>query len=812
MIRTAAVFIVLTGFTVLTALADEPLPPQALHRLGSAQFQMGTTVVSAGYTSDGKAVFTGTQSGLVVKTDVATGKELGRLQLQRYNGRSMLFSPDGATVVALGYDNLIRIVDFATGKDTCEPISHPHGINTTAWLSPNKTFAAAGEGILRIFNLEGHELKSWKAPVHVQCAIACSPDGKWIATATSRTGDVQLWDCEAGELTRTMQRFGQRASSRTGNLAFSPDGKLLVQATHSREIPIWETETGNLRQKLGKQSEPVNALSVGFGADGKFVVVAGTNRSLQLWGLASGERLRYAEGFELGTSLAVSPDGKTAVACGQGPALRLFDLEKMGLRHSDSGHRGPIRDLVFLDRGKRLATFGMDNLVCFWDTAAGKELDRFKPQPGIQIFGRASDGVSIRFSDRGKLVYTRKPDGTLEEREFDLAVRGSVARMSADGRWIASVMTAPREVPERVARTLSLKNNLWLFDLESGEVRSIDLTNSPLYFLNLAFSHDGRVLAAPGDKVIQAWDTRTGARMLSIRLGEHTQRVTRHWTISPDYRTAVICDHAGQVSVIESSSGLVRLKIPKPNERNAMCMALSPDGRYLAVSLYPPAGIRIYDLATGAEAGPFNAHAGYVQQLAFSPDGKLLASAGTDTTAVLWDMSRMRPSAAAASEPTAAELESLWTRLSGDGESAHRAIWLLSASPKAAAFIAAKLSDNAAPKLRPLADLITELDHDKFAVREKATRDLRAWGELARLELMKARGNSPSAEKARRIDQLLKDLGQELPLAQIRSLRALEVLERLGTPEARKVVERLTKDADAGVADDAKRALERMAK
>src|SRR5206468_2021764 len=101
------------------------------------------------------------------------------------------------------------------------------------------------------------------------------------------------------------------------------------------------------------------------------------------------------------------------------------------------------------------------------------------------------------------------------------------------------------------------------------------------------------------------------------------------------YRTAVLADHAGQVSVIESVSGQLRLKFPKPKEAFAMSMALSPDGRYLAIGVTHPGGIRIYDLATGAEAGPFNAHEGYVQQFAFSADGKLLASAGTDTTAVL---------------------------------------------------------------------------------------------------------------------------------------------------------------------------------
>ena len=123
-----------------------------------------------------------------------------------------------------------------------------------------------------------------------------------------------------------------------------------------------------------------------------------------------------------------------------------------------------------------------------------------------------------------------------------------------------------------------------------------------------------------------------------------------------------------------------------------------------------------------------------------------------------------------------------------------------------------KFQNRSIPRLRALDDLIPELDHPKYAVREKATRDLRSWGETARPALALARADSPSAEKLRRIDQLLKEIGRGVPAARLVPVRSLEVLERIGGPSARALIERLTKDSDPWLVEEGRRTLERMAK
>src|SRR5262245_27443949 len=80
------------------AAPPDALPAGALHRLGTTQFQLDTTVVATAFTTDSKSVFAGTQSGLVVRYEFPSGKELSRIQLPDFNGRSMMFSADGATV------------------------------------------------------------------------------------------------------------------------------------------------------------------------------------------------------------------------------------------------------------------------------------------------------------------------------------------------------------------------------------------------------------------------------------------------------------------------------------------------------------------------------------------------------------------------------------------------------------------------------------------------------------------------------------------------------------------------------------------
>jgi hypothetical protein len=205
----------------------------------------------------------------------------------------------------------------------------------------------------------------------------------------------------------------------------------------------------------------------------------------------------------------------------------------------------------------------------------------------------------------------------------------------------------------------------------------------------------------------------------------------------------------------------------------------------------------------------FVGHQKEALNVAFSPDGTLLVSTSSDRTLLTWDVGgrlARRPT-----EPTAAELTALWNELAGaEGAKAFQAEQTLMAYPKqATAVFAERLRPAPAADAKRLAALVADLDSDQFAEREKAERELRDLGEQAGPALRKALEGQPSAEMQRRLEALLEQIDPARSPEVLRQGRALEVLERIGTPEAgrllRKLAEgapgtRLTQDAAAALA------------
>jgi len=150
-----------------------------------------------------------------------------------------------------------------------------------------------------------------------------------------------------------------------------------------------------------------------------------------------------------------------------------------------------------------------------------------------------------------------------------------------------------------------------------------------------------------------------------------------------------------------------------------------------------------------------------------------------------------------------------------DSVRAYDAIRRLSVSPhELIAFFRQHLKPVATADEKRIAQLIADLDSDEFAAREKATRELEALGEAAAEPCRTALTGNPSIESRRRLERLLSkqihDMGQ--PSAErLRTLRALEVLERARTPEARQLLTTLAKGAPgAWLTREAKAALERL--
>lgn len=243
-------------------------------------------------------------------------------------------------------------------------------------------------------------------------------------------------------------------------------------------------------------------------------------------------------------------------------------------------------------------------------------------------------------------------------------------------------------------------------------------------------------------------------------------------------------------------------------------LAFAPDGRTIAATDWSKGWIVLFDVRTGKQLLRLQGAASVVENLAFSPDGNKLASAQNDSTALVWDVSAARRKLPR-SELTANDLERLWTDLcDADAVKAHAALWTLVAKPaKAVPFLKEHLQP--VPRVTPerLQRLIADLNADEFTRREEATHELAKLGSEAEPELRKALEGKPSLEMRRRAETLLKELScqTEITPEALRQLRAIHVLEQIGSPEARQILASLAQGAPAAPATrDAAAALQRL--
>jgi hypothetical protein len=229
--------------------------------------------------------------------------------------------------------------------------------------------------------------------------------------------------------------------------------------------------------------------------------------------------------------------------------------------------------------------------------------------------------------------------------------------------------------------------------------------------------------------------------------------------------------------------------------------------------------VKLWEVATGKPVTELHGHAGSVVALLFAPDGRMLASGATDHTTLLWDLRlpRLFPSAGRPAKLDAGERQRAWNDLAGqDPHVAYEALARLQADSAASvAFVGRCLQPVPAPRAEQVEKWVKDLGAPSFEVRDRATSQLRLLGRLAEPALRRAVEAKPELEALRRLERLLAGLGHDeigLSGERLRAHRAVQLLEIIGTPEARRVLERLAAGAErAAETGMARSALRRFA-
>jgi WD40 repeat protein len=751
----------------------------------------------------------GPAEGVIRLWDPTTGKELRRLVGHKGVIRRLAFSADSKVLMSVCDDEArawnctVKLWDPATGKERDVP--GLKRIVRGAALSADGTLLAIGckDKVCLLDVASGKEVRQIDPDENFPAPVAFSPDGK---TLVVMGGGATLWDVATGRMLPGRPHSGSLA-------AFSPDGKVLATASNSRPVRLWDTGTGEELRVLG--SEDDGGAFFAFSPDGK-AVVAGRDGGTVLWDVATGKEIRQfgdKRGFQYAG--AFSPDGKT-LALSDDQAIRLFDVATGKELLPVAAHASDLDVVAFSPDGKTALT-GSDGLRT-WDAGTGKELVAMGSRATVGAAVYTPDGKTIVAGyNRAEAILIREATTGKELRRFD----GQPGRVEflgflADAKSVVS-MSRWRRYRGPKGDGIQRDGSLRVWDLTTGkEARQAGNPTGkelgPQWTDRAACSPDGRLLAVGEQNQVRVWDGASDRQR--ARLGQPGWVLALAFT--PDGRRLVTAafDPPGRfpIRLWEVATG-AEVWRHVDTDHATIALAVSPDGRVIAAG-GSDGTIRLWDLDTRKELRKLTGHQEPVLAVAFSPDGRRLISGSRDTTALIWDVAGVLPAATPA-RLGPAQLKDLWDALAAaDGDTALKAVRRLALAPEQALpFVRDSLSKRPIVDPDRLARLVADLDADAFEKRESASAELSRLGQLAEPALQRVLQTKPSAELRMRAEALLKNMDNKLPPAALRAVRAIEVLELIATPAARKVIESLAKhSAGTPVAEEAKAALDRLAR
>jgi WD40 repeat protein/tRNA A-37 threonylcarbamoyl transferase component Bud32 len=590
-------------------------------------------------------------------------------------------------------------------------------------LSPDGRTLAVGDvanGKLLFFDARTYEpigerlLRAYGYP-----SIAYSPDGETLAYGSAR--GVGLIHARTRKQLAEASLEGQGQATR---MAFTKDGSRLVLMTQHASIYIRDAGTlrpvgvpirpeGFTASSLSYHGPPHFALT----ADGRSLVTASETGELTWWDLQSQRKTRTLEIAAGYHALALSPDGRTAVV-GLDGGIQLVDVRTGDERTARAGFTGSPNWLLFSPDGETVVSANQDGTVTLWDVGLAT--------PTETLRGHSIDVQQPVFSSDGKTLYTVSVDGTAiawdvagnrgVKRPFTFAhdrdLGGAEGRFSPDGRLIAvglegkgialwdardltpsgaPLLETGGEVKALAfspdGRTLAAVARGWpltvltVWDLASRSQRRESTSVEGFQF---ELSPDGTRLATwasrPGGRVA-LWDVGTGAALGTIGESSFVNDVAfggngalvAFVDVPPPHGVSP-AGPVPRVEVWDVAKGSRVARVQGGAERDALSVALSPDGGLLAMGLGIPGLVRLWDVRTENVVHTLDGGAA-TGALEFSSDGGILAVAA-DTSASLWDVAtgiRIGPSLATGSSPTRLDLSSDGRRLlttNGDGTGA----------------------------------------------------------------------------------------------------------------------------------------------
>ncbi|MBW3579170.1 MAG: WD40 repeat domain-containing protein [Actinobacteria bacterium] len=536
--------------------------------------------------------------------------------------------PTGSQVVVGDEDGMARVWDLQTGAVLQVLEGHAGKVIVTSFSPDGRWLVTTDEQGARIWDAASGSLLHVLGHGRGVYGVSWSPDGQQIVTA-SFEDVIRVWDVATGRQSTTIG-----APTAVSFAHWTPDGEaVLAWSAMDPQLYLFDVSTG--KQLAVLQGHDDAAVDARVSPDGQYAVSVGLDSTARIWDLRAGKEVAELDEFSTQVWTArFNTDGSLIIVGDAAGTVRVAEVPTGRTRFDLRAHTDAVVGAEFSPSGAVAATVSADGTALVWDVDTGQTREILK------LNGAAPLGLEARtviFTPDGQRLLTRA--ATVQVWDVpagpDMVLRGhetyvGALALSRDGKLLA---TGSQDGTLRVW-DMSNGDDLWTRELAESQISAA------------SFSPNGGLLAtanpippAINERTVPPtmWDVSTGGRVRHLPVPAPTHPPcplvcqTSFVAYSPDGTTLLTAGQEGVVRLWDPATGEL-LRALQPANRQLRAISSSPDSRWIAGAGWRT--VPVWDVATGELARILPAHGIGV---AFSPAGDLLAVAGDDGVASIWE-------------------------------------------------------------------------------------------------------------------------------------------------------------------------------